>query len=200
MAAGPGWRLVRCHAVSSQVSHRPNSCQMLSIGYFHTASRPAATTSRTSFTEVRVHGSESGTAPRPPADRLQPRQGGRAARRLAELGGCRSRQREIARARSSVTAGARGNETHLRTSESGGRNGLSLSIGLCQATWQYPELSRRPVQVPPPDRTDCGPGGRRGTIAYHVSDLALARYTLPRGSISPRRNIHFESIYPSDPP
>jgi hypothetical protein len=29
---------------------------------------------------------------------------------------------------------------------------------------QYPELSRRPVQMPPPGSTDCGPGGRRGTI------------------------------------
>jgi hypothetical protein len=57
---------------------------------------------------------------RAPADRLQPRQGGRVARRLAELGNCRSRQREMAQARSSASAGARGlNETHLQTSADG---------------------------------------------------------------------------------
>jgi hypothetical protein len=43
---------------------------------------------------------------RAPADRLQHRQGGRAAQRLAELGGCRSRQREMAQARSSATGTA----------------------------------------------------------------------------------------------
>jgi hypothetical protein len=58
---------------------------------------------------------------RAPADLLQHRQGGRAARRLSELGGCSSRQREMAQARSSATAGAChcGNETHLRTSADG---------------------------------------------------------------------------------
>jgi hypothetical protein len=45
----------------------------------------------------------------------------------------------------------RGNETetHLRTSVDDVRNGLSLRTGVCQAAWQYPELSRRPVQMPP---------------------------------------------------
>jgi hypothetical protein len=38
-----------------------------------------------------------------------------------------------------------------------GRNGLSLSM-----------LSRRPIQLPPPGRNDCGPGGRRRTIPYHT--------------------------------
>jgi hypothetical protein len=38
-----------------------------------------------------------------------------------------------------------------------GRNGLSLSM-----------LSRRPIQLPPPGRNDCGSGGRRGTIPYHT--------------------------------
>jgi hypothetical protein len=47
------------------------------------------------------------------------RQGGRAVRRLAELGGRSSRQRGTARARSSATAGACGNEIHLRTSAGG---------------------------------------------------------------------------------
>jgi hypothetical protein len=38
-----------------------------------------------------------------------------------------------------------------------GRNRLSLSM-----------LSRPPIQLPPPGRNDCGPGGRRGTIPYHT--------------------------------
>jgi hypothetical protein len=32
-------------------------------------------------------------------------------------------------------------------------------------------LSRRPIQLPPPGRNDCGPGGRRGTIPYHTTQL-----------------------------
>jgi hypothetical protein len=205
----------------------------------------------------------------------------RAARCLAELGGCRSRLREMAQARSSATAGACpcGNET-LPSPNKRGRNGLSLSILTAQpvpdpaattwsqrlrsrgwegqyhikltsgalilktppprvgqpiiyfvseqteirktnnislswgaaaqdretrrrlaawlplapvetkpiseqvqteridsvralllgfarqAIWQNPELSRHPVQMPPPGRTDCGPGGRRSTIPH----------------------------------
>jgi hypothetical protein len=95
---------------------------------------------------------------RAPADQIQHRQGGRAARRVAELGGCRSRQREMAQARCSATAGACpcGNETHKR-----GRNGLSLRM-----------LSRRPIQLPSPGRNDCSPGGRpqegHHNLPYHV--------------------------------
>jgi hypothetical protein len=84
-------------------------------------------------------------------------------RRLAELGGCRSRWRVMAQARSSATAGACpcGNETNPSPNKRG-RNGLSLSM-----------LSRRPIQLPPLGRNDCGPGGRRGTIPYHTIPYQL---------------------------
>jgi hypothetical protein len=45
-----------------------------------------------------------------------------------------------------------------------GRNGLSLSM-----------LSRRPIQLPPPGRNDCGPGVRRGTIPYHTTPPHFGR-------------------------
>jgi hypothetical protein len=100
---------------------------------------------------------------RAPAGRLQHRQGGRAARHLAALGGCRSRQRDLAQARSSATAGAcpclwkRNPSPNKRR-----RNGLSLSTGLCQATRSSAGARPRCHQVPT-GRNDCGPGGRRGT-------------------------------------
>jgi hypothetical protein len=49
-----------------------------------------------------------------------------------------------------------------------GRNGLSLSM-----------LSRRPIQLPPPGRNDCGPGGRRGTIPYHTIPYHYGLTTSP---------------------
>jgi hypothetical protein len=74
---------------------------------------------------------------RAPADRLQNRQGGRAARRLAELGGRSSRQREMAQARGSATAGARGNETNLRTSADGTNSSehAQPAPGAAATTW-----------------------------------------------------------------
>jgi hypothetical protein len=30
-------------------------------------------------------------------------------------------------------------------------------------------LSWRPIQLPPPGRNDCGPGGRRGIKLYHTT-------------------------------
>jgi exonuclease III len=57
-----------------------------------------------------------------------------------------------------------------------GRNGLSLSTGLCQAAWWRTALSRSPVRKPPPGRNDCDSGGRRGTIPYHTMLLdAMAK-------------------------
>jgi hypothetical protein len=46
-----------------------------------------------------------------------------------------------------------------------GQNGLSLSM-----------LSRRPIQLPPPGRNDCGPGGRRGTIPGPARRVARAAW------------------------
>jgi hypothetical protein len=43
-----------------------------------------------------------------------------------------------------------------------GRKGLSLSM-----------LSQRPIQMPPPGRNDCGPGGRRGTIPIRTMCMRL---------------------------
>jgi hypothetical protein len=71
----------------------------------------------------------------------------------------------MAQARSSATAGACpcGNETHLRTSA----DGTPGSSERTQSEHAH-LLSRRPIQLPPPGRNDCGPGGRRGTIPYHT--------------------------------
>jgi hypothetical protein len=113
---------------------------------------------------------------RAPANRLQPRQGGRAARRLAELMGCRSRQteRETWRKRTARLCGYRVRwclwkvETNPSLNKRR-QNGLGLSTGPCQATWQHPpEFSWSPVQKPSPGRNDCGPGDRRGTNCSSV--------------------------------
>jgi hypothetical protein len=43
----------------------------------------------------------------------------------------------------------------------------------------------RPIQLPPPGRNDCGPGGRRGTIPYHTRlryRAAKSRVRIMRGS------------------
>jgi hypothetical protein len=94
---------------------------------------------------------------RAPADRLQPPQGGRAAWRLAELGSA-AKDREKWRKQPSSQLGYRWRQWKRNPSPNKRRrNGLSLSNGLCQTIWQYPEPSRRPVQMPPPGRTDCGP-------------------------------------------
>jgi hypothetical protein len=61
-------------------------------------------------------------------------------------------------------------------SEQRGGNGLSLSL-----------LSRRPFQLPPPGRNDCGPGGRRGTIPYRTIRLYHTTYMGVTGVSQPRR-------------
>jgi hypothetical protein len=110
---------------------------------------------------------------RAPADRLQHRQGGRAARRLAELGGCRSRPREMAQARSSAAAGAcrgGGNEPSLRTSTDGTD---SQSLSLSMTSW-------RPIQLPPPHTWS-----QRSRVRTAVPYLRRqSRHCAPRATLS----------------
>jgi hypothetical protein len=65
---------------------------------------------------------------------------------------------------------------------------LGGSEGTCTRGHGNPELSRRPVQMPPPGRTDCGPGGRGGTIPYHAiphADTATRAVPGRKPSIAP---------------
>jgi hypothetical protein len=89
---------------------------------------------------------------RAPADRLQHRQGdraARAARRLAELGACRSRQRGMAQARSSATGRIRWRLWKRNPCPNNRRrNGLSLSTGLSALPCNLPGTTQSSAGAP----------------------------------------------------